>query len=174
MGARVDGIGRDRNRAVAAGRRRRPDCRRRGQGSLSSSLPLAFNDCANEAGSQSMKSCLIVDDSKVIRKVARHILETLEFDVEEAGDGQEALSRCEAKMPDVVLLDWNMPVLSGTEFLKLLRQRGHSDQPKVVFCTTENDMAHIRAALDAGADEYVMKPFDRETLHIKLQLVGVA
>ena len=53
-------------------------------------------------------------------------------------------------------------------------QRGHSDQPKVVFCTTENDMAHIRAALDAGADEYVMKPFDRETLHIKLQLVGVA
>jgi two-component system chemotaxis response regulator CheY len=56
----------------------------------------------------------------------------------------------------------------------MLRQRGHSDQPKVVFCTTENDMAHIRAALEAGADEYVMKPFDRETLHIKLQLVGVA
>src|SRR5436190_2160114 len=120
-----------------------------------------------------MKSCLIVDDSKVIRKVARHILETLEFDVEEAGDGQEALSRCEANMPDVVLLDWNMPVMSGMEFLKLLRQRGHSDQPKVVFCTTENDMAHIRAALEAGADEYVMKPFDRETLHIKLQLVGI-
>jgi len=77
-------------------------------------------------------------------------------------------------MPDVVLLDWNMPVMSGMEFLKVLRQRGHDDQPKVVFCTTENDMAHIRAALEAGADEYVMKPFDRETLHIKLQLVGVA
>ena len=59
-------------------------------------------------------------------------------------------------------------------FLRLLRQRGHGDQPKVVFCTTENDMAHIRAALEAGTDEYVMKPFDRETLHIKLQLVGVA
>jgi two-component system chemotaxis response regulator CheY len=121
-----------------------------------------------------MKTCLIVDDSKVIRKVARHILETLEFQVEEAGDGREALDRCEANMPDVVLLDWNMPVMSGMEFLKLLRQRGHADQPKVVFCTTENDMAHIRAALEAGADEYVMKPFDRETLHIKLQLVGVA
>ena len=66
-----------------------------------------------------MKSCLIVDDSKVIRKVARHILETLEFEVDEAGDGQEALSRCEAKMPDVVLLDWNMPVMSGMEFLQL-------------------------------------------------------
>ena len=121
-----------------------------------------------------MKSCLIVDDSKVIRKVARHILETLEFEVEEAGDGQEALAACESRMPDVVLLDWNMPVMGGIEFLRTLRQMDFATQPKVVFCTTENDMAHIRAALEAGADEYVMKPFDRETLHIKLQLVGVA
>ena len=120
-----------------------------------------------------MRSCLVVDDSKVIRKVARHILETLEFEVEEAGDGREALSRCEAKMPDVVLLDWNMPVMSGMEFLRALRQ-GDNAQPKVVFCTTENDIAHIRAAIDAGADEYVMKPFDRDTLHSKLQIVGVA
>ena len=121
-----------------------------------------------------MKTCLVVDDSKVIRKVARHMLETLDFIVEEAADGLEALARCRENTPDVVLLDWNMPVMSGMDFLKLLRQRGHNDQPKVVFCTTENDMAHIRAALEAGADEYVMKPFDRETLHIKLQLVGVA
>ena len=64
--------------------------------------------------------------------------------------------------------------MSGMEFLRALRQRGHADQPKVVFCTTENDIAHIRAAIDAGADEYVMKPFDRDTLHIKLQIVGVA
>ena len=77
-----------------------------------------------------MKTCLIVDDSKVIRKVARHILETLDFEVDEAGDGREALSRCEAKMPDVVLLDWNMPVMSGMEFLRMLRQRGHADQPR--------------------------------------------
>ena len=119
-----------------------------------------------------MKSCLIVDDSKVIRKVARHILETLEFEVEEAGDGQEALSRCEAKMPDVVLLDWNMPVMSGMEFLKALGKSSISPRPKVVFCTTENGIAHIRAAIEAGADEYVMKPFDRETLESKLQTVG--
>ena len=120
-----------------------------------------------------MKTCLIVDDSKVIRKVARHILETLEFQVEEAGDGKEALDRCEASMPDVVLLDWNMPVMSGMEFLRTLRQQKLDVQPKVVFCTTENDAAHIRAAIDAGADEYVMKPFDRETLESKLQIVGV-
>ena len=120
-----------------------------------------------------MKSCLIVDDSKVIRKVARHILETLEFEVEEAGDGQEALSRCESKMPDVVLLDWNMPVMSGMEFLRLLRQRGHADQPKVVFCTTENDVAHIARALHAGANEYIMKPFDKDIVTAKFHEVGL-
>jgi two-component system chemotaxis response regulator CheY len=121
-----------------------------------------------------MKSCLVVDDSKVIRKVARHILETLNFSVEEAEDGREALSRCDARMPDVVLLDWNMPVMGGIEFLRTLRQKNYVTQPKVVFCTTENDAAHIRAAIDAGADEYVMKPFDRETLESKLQIVGIA
>ena len=120
-----------------------------------------------------MKSCLIVDDSKVIRKVARHILETLEFEVEEAGDGQEALSRCESKMPDVVLLDWNMPVMSGMEFLQALRQLKMQARPKVIFCTTENGIGHIKAAVEAGADEYVMKPFDRDTLESKLQIVGV-
>jgi len=121
-----------------------------------------------------MRSCLVVDDSKVIRKVARHILETLNFNVDEAEDGRAALDRCEAAMPDVILLDWNMPVMSGMEFLRALRQADLSSQPKVVFCTTENDIAHIRAAIEAGADEYVMKPFDRDTLQSKLQIVGVA
>ncbi|MGQ0661072.1 response regulator [Sphingosinicella sp.] len=121
-----------------------------------------------------MRSCLVVDDSKVIRKVARHILETLNFRVDEAEDGREALSRCDASMPDVILLDWNMPVMGGMEFLRALRQSARAVQPKVVFCTTENDLSHIRAAIEAGADEYVMKPFDRETLQSKLQIVGVA
>jgi two-component system chemotaxis response regulator CheY len=121
-----------------------------------------------------MKICLVVDDSKVIRKVARHILETLNFAVDEAEDGREALERIGARMPDVVLLDWNMPVMSGMEFLRSLRAKDLPAQPKVVFCTTENDMAHIRAAIGAGADEYVMKPFDRETLESKLQIVGDA
>ena len=119
-----------------------------------------------------MKTCLIVDDSKVIRKVARHILETLQFTVEEAGDGAEALDRCHQAVPDVILLDWNMPVMSGMEFLKALGRTSIAPRPKVVFCTTENDIAHIRAAIEAGADEYVMKPFDRETLESKLQTVG--
>lgn len=121
-----------------------------------------------------MKSCLVVDDSKVIRKVARHILETLDFEVREAGDGREALDSCMATPPDVVLLDWNMPVMSGMDFLRALGETDLPARPKVVFCTTENGMAYIRAAIDAGADEYVMKPFDRETLQSKLQIVGVA
>ena len=120
------------------------------------------------------RTCLVVDDSKVIRKVARHILETLDFEVEEAGDGREALDRCTKSVPDVVLLDWNMPVMSGIEFLRALREADMQPRPKVVFCTTENGTAHIRAALDAGADEYVMKPFDRDTLASKLQFVGIA
>ena len=85
-----------------------------------------------------MKSCLVVDDSKVIRKVARHILETLNFAVEEAEDGQEALSRCEEKMPDVVLLDWNMPVMGGMEFLRTLRHspRLSSARPRMTPLTS--------------------------------------
>ena len=121
-----------------------------------------------------MKTCLVVDDSKVIRKVARHILETLNFSVSEAADGREALDACLQSAPDVILLDWNMPVMSGMEFLRALKNSAVAGKPKVVFCTTENGMAYIRAAIEAGADEYVMKPFDRDTLQSKLQLVGVA
>lgn len=121
-----------------------------------------------------MKSCLVVDDSKVIRKVARHILEALRFGVREAGDGREALASCIATPPDAILLDWNMPVMSGMDFLRALKDAGLPQRPKVVFCTTEGDMAHIRAAIEAGADEYVMKPFDRETLESKFQIIGLA
>lgn len=121
-----------------------------------------------------MKSCLIVDDSKVIRKVARRILETMDFSVSEAGDGQEALAACRQSPPDVVLLDWNMPVMSGMEFLRAISADETAKRPKIVFCTTENDLAHIRAAIDAGADEYIMKPFDRDILETKLSQVGFA
>ena len=121
-----------------------------------------------------MKTCLVVDDSRVIRKVARKIVEELQFECAEAGDGAEALEACRKHMPDAILLDWNMPVMNGLDFVKALRREETGDRPVVVFCTTENDVAHIREAISAGADEYVMKPFDHETLQIKLQLVGMA
>lgn len=119
-----------------------------------------------------MKSCLIVDDSKVIRKVARHILETMQFEVAEAADGQEALDHVAEIKPDVILLDWNMPIMSGMDFLRAYRSMNAGPSAKVIFCTTENGIGHIQAAIDAGADEYVMKPFDRETIESKLQILG--
>lgn len=121
-----------------------------------------------------MKYILIVDDSAVVRKVARRILEGLSFRTAEAEDGAQALVSCEGEMPDAVLLDWNMPVMDGCEFLRRLRRMPAGDRPKVVFCTTENDVAQIARAIHAGADEYVMKPFDREIITAKLQEVGLA
>lgn len=118
-----------------------------------------------------MKKCLVVDDSKVIRKVACHMLETLDFSVEEAGDGSEAIEILKRDVPDVVLLDWNMPVMDGMEFLHALKALALEKRPKIIFCTTENDADQIRRAMDAGADEYIMKPFDRETLQSKVELV---
>ena len=120
-----------------------------------------------------MKTCLVVDDSSVIRKVARRILEGLQFEISEAEDGQQALDFCRREMPDSVLLDWNMPVMDGYDFLKALRRLPGGDRPKVVFCTTENDVVHIARALHAGANEYIMKPFDKEIVEAKFQEVGL-
>ena len=120
-----------------------------------------------------MKTCLVVDDSSVIRRVARRILEGLEFQITEAEDGEVALAACQTQMPDAILLDWNMPKMDGYEFLRMLRRLPDGDRPKVVFCTTENDVAHIARALHAGANEYIMKPFDREIVEAKFQEVGL-
>jgi two-component system chemotaxis response regulator CheY len=120
-----------------------------------------------------MKSCLVVDDSKVIRLVAKRILEELGFRIMEAADGGEALRACRANMPDAVLLDWNMPVMTGIDFLRELRKSEGGAAPIVVFCTTENDMSRIREAMEAGANEYVMKPFDRDIIEAKFAQVGL-
>ena len=120
-----------------------------------------------------MMTCLLVDDSRVIRKVARRILEDLDFDCREAADGSEALKACRQDMPDLILLDWNMPVMNGLDFLKTLRKEPSGESPKVVFCTTENDMTHITEALRHGADEYIMKPFDSDIIASKLAEVGL-
>ena len=120
-----------------------------------------------------MKNCLVVDDSSVIRKLARRILEGLEFKIAEAEDGEQALEACRRQMPDAVLLDRNMPRMDGYEFLRMLRRMPDGDRPKVVFCTSENDVAHIARALHAGANEYIMKPFDKEIVEAKFQEVGL-
>jgi two-component system, chemotaxis family, chemotaxis protein CheY len=120
-----------------------------------------------------MKQALVVDDSPVIRKIARQMLERMDFQVREAEDGAAAAKRCEDAMPDMILLDWNMPVMSGFEFLKLLRAMPNGDKPKVVFCTTENSFQMIQQAMSAGADEYIMKPFDEFIIREKMVQIGL-
>ncbi len=120
-----------------------------------------------------MKHCLIVDDSSVIRKVARRILEGFDFKVTEAADGNEAVDACRRSMPDVILLDWHLPVKDGLEVLANVRQMESGRVPKIVFCVSEADVAQIAKALRAGADEYILKPFDRALVEAKLHEVGM-
>ena len=119
-----------------------------------------------------IRTCLIIDDSRIIRKVARRIVEGLGYEVDEAADGAEALAYCAGAMPDVMLIDWNMPVMDGLSFLRRLRALPGGDRPKVLFCTIETRPERIAEALAAGADDYVMKPFDGEILQSKLAEVG--
>lgn len=121
-----------------------------------------------------MKSCLVVDASRVIRTVTCRILESLQFEALEAGDGNTALAACRQKMPDLILLDWSMPDMGGIEFMRNLRRESDGDHPVIVFCTIENNADQITHALAAGAAEYLVKPFDRDTIAAKLAQVGLA
>jgi two-component system chemotaxis response regulator CheY len=121
-----------------------------------------------------MTVCLIVEDSSVVRKAVRRIIQDFSFEqVHETENGQEALDFCKKSLPDVIILDWNMPVMNGLEFLEELRKLDNGHKPKVIFCTTENSLSHIQKALMAGADEYIMKPFDKDIIQEKLEQVGI-
>lgn len=120
-----------------------------------------------------MKHCLVVDDSRVIRKVASSILAELDFDTAEAEDGSMALDLCRAKMPDLILLDWSIPGSNVFEFLRNLRREPGGARPAVVFCTTENDVGRIGEAMVAGATDYMLKPYDRAALTETLAQIGL-
>jgi two-component system, chemotaxis family, chemotaxis protein CheY len=120
-----------------------------------------------------MKKCLVVDDSKIVRKVVRKIIENLGFEVLEAEDGKVAVDQVRANIVDVMILDWNMPVMDGLECMKVLRADASIRQPKIIFCTTENDFSKIQTAMMAGADEYVMKPFDEAIIAGKMRQLGI-
>jgi two-component system, chemotaxis family, chemotaxis protein CheY len=120
-----------------------------------------------------MKNCLILDDSRVARKVARRILEDLQFGVEEAEDGREGLEICRRKMPDAILLDCGIQGMSGVEFLRVLRREPSGGAPIVVFCTIENDISLITEAVTAGASDYILKPFDRDILKAAFTEAGL-
>ncbi|HBN22495.1 MAG TPA: two-component system response regulator [Holosporales bacterium] len=118
-------------------------------------------------------NCLVVDDSTTIRKVIGRMFEKMDFEVREAENGQIALESCLSSMPEVIMLDWNMPVMSGIDFLRELRKAPGGDTPKVILCTTENEFEAIQTAMSEGANEYIMKPFNEEIIKEKLEIVGV-
>ncbi len=122
-----------------------------------------------------MKRCLIVDDSTVIRKVARGILESMKYEVIEAENGQEGLDRCrDIPGPDLIILDWHLPVVGAMEFLAALRLSVTGKRPYIIYCTSENDPTDIARAYAAGADDYFMKPFDRASLVNKVAEISAA
>lgn len=120
-----------------------------------------------------MKRCLIVDDSKVIRMVARKIIQEIGLDTEEASDGYEAMESCDKTMPDAILLDWRLPGMTGIELLRKLREKPGGEAPVIIFSTTEDDTDHINEALAAGASDYILKPFDSESIRAKFLQLGL-
>jgi len=120
-----------------------------------------------------LRTCLVVDPSSVVRKVARRIFEIMQFQTLQAETGQEALQKCEEDMPDAILLAGHLPTMSSVEVLGTLRALPNGRKPFVIYCTTENDASEIARALSAGADEYVLKPFDRESIGAKLTSAGL-
>jgi len=121
-----------------------------------------------------VRQCLVVDDSRVMRKVARAILETLDFDTTEVEGADGALAFCRERMPEVILLDLNLPNIDGVQFLRHLRRVPGGTRPFVVFSTMENDIARITQAFQAGANDFVLKPYDRSTIQSKLAAAGLA
>jgi two-component system, chemotaxis family, chemotaxis protein CheY len=111
-----------------------------------------------------MKLCLVVDDSEIVRRVAINLLQSSEHSFIEAASGERALEMCAAGMPDMIIVDWQMPGMSGIEFIQSLRLQPEGTSPFVIYCSTENDPADIAKALAAGANDYLLKPFDRDSL----------
>ena len=126
----------------------------------------------HEAPAAAAKTCLIVDDSRVIRKVSSKIALSLGYVPIEAQDGHEALARCKQSMPDLVLTDWNMPEMDGIEFVTKLRGIPTPKEPVVVFCTSNGEAKDIHDGIAAGADDYIVKPFDEAALKAKLEKLG--
>ena len=119
-----------------------------------------------------MKHCLVIDDSRVIRTVARRIMEALHYTVDEAEDGMAALRALRERMPDLVFLDWNLPTMTGLEFVRSVRGQQDGEYPVILFCVTESDPDDIASAMAAGATEYLLKPFDSTAVRDKLAEIG--
>ena len=121
-----------------------------------------------------MRKAFVVDDSRAMRSILRRMLTEAGFLVSEAANGREAFVRiCAGETPDVVLVDWNMPELNGYDFVRGVRADPGLNHMKLVMVTTETELTQVQRALDAGVDEYVMKPFTKDVIVGKLALLGL-
>jgi two-component system chemotaxis response regulator CheY len=117
---------------------------------------------------------LIVDDSRAMRTILSRIVAGLGFEIAQAPDGKQALAHLDANaLPELILVDWNMPEMNGYEFVRAVRANAAYAGIKLVMVTTEAEMSHIAMAIEAGANEYVMKPFTPEIMLDKLRLLGL-
>ena len=116
---------------------------------------------------------LVVDDSSTIRAILSLYLKKMEMDVIEAADALEALQRLKEAPFDFVLVDWNMPEMDGITFVRAVRAEGGYAKLPLMMVTTNSEMANVALALEAGANEYIMKPFTADMLREKLDLLGL-
>lgn len=120
-----------------------------------------------------MKKCIIADDARVVRMVSAKILENLGFEVVEVEDGEEALEELEEKLPDLLILDWKMPVVDGIDVMRRVKKMEDGDKVKIIFCSAVCDLEKIQSVLNEGADDYIIKPFDHDIIQSKLTILGL-
>lgn len=120
-----------------------------------------------------MAKCIVADDSRIIRMLLVKIMQNFAFEVIEAEDGEELLELCAQKTPDLIISDWTLPVIDGIDVLYKIRGDRKLPQPKFVFCSTMNDIDNIQMAMDGGADDYILRPFDEDIISSKLVILGL-
>ena len=120
-----------------------------------------------------MATCLIADDSKIIRMVLNKIMTNLGFDVVEAEDGEDVVKQWRQMPIDLIIMDWRLPVMEGIDVLYMIRSNPKMQQPKIIFCSSLKKKKKIREALQGGADDYIMKPFDEEIIESKIIMLGL-
>ncbi len=120
-----------------------------------------------------MAKCLIADDSKIIRLLLSKIMSNLGFSVIEAEDGEDVVELTQTQEPDLVIMDWNLPMMDGIDALYKIREMRLDKTPKVIFCSASADMDKINQAIEGGADDYIIKPFDEDIIAVKLTILGL-
>ena len=120
-----------------------------------------------------MPSCIVADDSKIMRMLISKIMENFGYSVDEAENGEDVLEQCAKNMPDLVICDWELPLIDGIDVLLKIRTDKKVKQPVFIFCSYKKDTQIIEQALNAGADDFIMCPFDEDIIASKLRIIKI-